>query len=294
MWLNLAVAAAKLAVGFAFNLVSLVADGIHSVLDMSSNVVGLIGVSVAAKPPDAGHPYGHRRFESLSALMIGALIATAFLQILGQLWARVRGAAEQPEVTWTAAVVVAVTIVINTLVSRYEAKQGRTHGSAVLLADSEHTKSDALASSAVLASFAGVALGWRWADTAGAVIVAVFVANTAWRVIRNSVLALSDGARLSEPEVERAVLAVPGVRGVHKIRSRGEQNAVQVDLHIQLDGMLSLVDAHYKTHEVTAQLMRQFPSIFDVVIHTEPLELDHPKLEAATVPPPGDGTGPSH
>lgn len=254
------------------NLVALVADGIHSVLDTSSNVVGLIGVSIAAKPPDAGHPYGHRRFESLAALFIGGLIAVGFFEIVGQLWARLSGQGEAPQMTWTAALVVAVTIAVNSLVSRYEAKQGRLHGSAVLLADSAHTKSDALASVAVLASFAGLGLGFRWADSVGALVVAGFIAHTAWRVIRESVLALSDGAQLTPQEVERVVMAVPGVRGAHKIRSRGEPTAVQVDLHIQLDGALSLVEAHAKTHEVKAHLMRHFPSVFDVVIHTEPMK----------------------
>lgn len=270
MWLNLGVAATKLTVGFAFNLVALIADGLHSVLDAASNVVGLVGVSIAARPPDAGHPYGHRRFESLAALGIGALIAAAFFEIVAQLWKTANGQADSPELTWSAAIVVALTIGVNTAISRYEAKQGAVHGSAVLVADSAHTRSDALASCAVLASFVGIALGWRWADSVGALVVAVFVAQTAWRVIRDSVLALSDGVQLPELEVERVVLAVPGVLGVHKVRSRGERNAVQLDLHIQLDGDWNLVDAHRKTHEVKAELMRRFPSVVDVVIHTEP------------------------
>jgi cation diffusion facilitator family transporter len=272
LWLNVAVAAAKLAVGFGFNLMALVADGVHSVLDASSNIVGLVGVSLAARPPDPRHPYGHRRFESLAALLIGGLIASAFFQIVARLWANLRGETEAPEVTWTAAIVVAVTILVNAGISRYETAQGRLHGSAVLLADSAHTKSDALASIAVLVSFGGVAFGFRWADSVGALVVAYFVGRTAWSVIRNSVLALSDSAQLSEQDVEQIAMAVPGVRGVHKVRSRGEPSAVQLDLHIQLDAHLSLVDAHRKTHEVKEQLMRSFPTVFDVVIHTEPAQ----------------------
>src|SRR5690606_7404578 len=106
-----------------------------------------------------------------------------------------------------------------------------------------------------------VAMGWWWADSVGAVVVAVFVARTAWHVLRDSVFALSDSAQLDASEVERVVLAVPGVRGVHKIRSRGASNAVHVDLHIQLDGGLSLVNAHRLTHTVKAQLMREFPAV---------------------------------
>jgi cation diffusion facilitator family transporter len=268
--LNAVVAASKLVVAYRYDLVSLVADGVHSVLDGSSNVVGLIGLSLASRPPDAGHPYGHRRFESLAALAIGGLIAAACFEIAGKVLAGLRGQAPAPHVTWGAAAVVAATIVINAGISRYEGEKGRQLQSALLEADAAHTRSDAYAASAVLLSFGGVALGFQWADWVGAAIVSVFVAITAWRVIKTSVLSLIDSAQLSVEDVRRAVLEVPGVLETHNIRSRGERNAIALDLHIHLDGNLSLVDAHRKTHEVERHLMSRFPAVHDVVIHTEP------------------------
>lgn len=268
--LNAVVAGSKLVVACRYDLVALAADGLHSVLDGSSNVVGLVGLSLAARPADAGHPYGHRRFESLAALVIGGLIGTACLEIVGRVFDGLTGKAPPPVVTWGAAAVVAATIVINAGISRYESAQGRRLQSALLEADAAHTRSDAFAAGAVLLSFGGVALGFAWADWVGAAIVSVFVAFTAWRVISTSVSSLLDSAQLPVDEVRRAALEVPGVREAHRIRSRGERNAVALDLHIHLDGELSLFDAHEKTHEVKRHLMARFPAAHDVVIHTEP------------------------
>jgi divalent metal cation (Fe/Co/Zn/Cd) transporter len=98
----------------------------------------------------------------------------------------------------------------------------------------------------------------------------VFVGLTAWRVIKTSVLSLIDSAQLPVEVVRRAVLEVPGVIDTHNIRSRGERNAIALDLHIHLDGTQSLASAHHKTHEVKRHLMDRFPAVYDVVIHTEP------------------------
>lgn len=268
--LNGLVAASKLGVAYRFDLVSLIADGMHSVLDGSSNVVGLVGLSLAARPPDAGHPYGHRRFESLAALAIGGLIGVACFEIVGKLIDALRGQTSPPQVTWGAAAVVATTIVVNFGISRYESAKGKQLKSALLEADAAHTRSDGLAASAVLLSFGGVALGFPWADAAGAAVVSVFVGLTAWRVIGTSLAALMDSAQLPVDAVRQAALEVPGVLDAHRIRSRGERNAIALDLHIHLDGGLSLFDAHEKTHEVKRHLMERFPAVYDVVIHTEP------------------------
>ncbi len=268
--LNGAVAVSKLGVGYSLDILSLIADGVHSVLDGSSNVVGLVGLSVAARPPDRGHPYGHRRFEAMAALGIGALISLAFVEIIRHLVESVQGAAPPPRVTLAATIVVVLTICINFGISRYEARQGRLLGSAILEADAAHTMSDALAACAVLLSFAGIAVGWAWADWVGAAVVAVFVGRTALNVIRSNIGILSDSAQLDEQAVLEATLAVPGVHHAHQIRSRGDAHDIHLDLHIHLDGEQTLVEAHRKTHEVKAALMSRFPGLTDVVIHTEP------------------------
>lgn len=286
--LNLLVAGGKLAVGTITGALSLVADGIHSLLDASSNVVGLVGISLAGKPPDAGHPYGHRRFETIASVAIGLLIAAGLVEILRRVWDGLTGDYAPPEVGWLAIAFVAATIVINLGISRYERKRGKELRSSILEADAGHTMSDALAATAVLASFIAVALGVGWADLVAALVVAVFIGRTAWTILATNLGVLADHAVLDPRAVHEVACRVEGVHGCHRIRSRGHHDHVHLDLHIHLDPELPLIDAHSKTHEVMEALRAAFPEVKDVVIHTEPA--DGRELDAAKIAP-GDEPG---
>jgi cation diffusion facilitator family transporter len=272
LFLNLLVATTKTAAGLLTGALALVADGVHSFLDASSNVVGLIGMAVASRPPDAGHPYGHRRFETLAALVIGLLIAGGFVEVLRTVGEGLLYGRDAPQVSVWLAAFVAATVVINLFISRYEHRRGQQLRSALLTADSGHTFSDALAALVVLVSLGATALGWAWADMAAALIVCVFIGRTAWHILAENLGALSDQAQVNPDSVRDVALSIPGVRGAHMVRSRGSSDWVLVDLHIQLDPTLSLADAHEKSHEVTTALTNRFPEIKDVVIHTEPAD----------------------
>lgn len=270
--LNLLVAATKLVVGTMAGALSLVADGLHSVLDGSSNVVGLVGIAIASRPPDLDHPYGHRRFETLAALVIGALIAAGVVEIVHRIVDGLRSGHEPPDVTWATVGVVVATIGINLGISRYESRAGRRLRSSLLEADSKHTLSDAMAAGAVLLGFLGVALGAPWADLVAAGVVSIFIAATAFRILRSNLRVLVDEVQLDAQEVHRVATEVPGVHGAHHIRSRGTSDHVHLDLHVHLEPELSLTAAHAKTHEVIEALRHAFPEVADVVIHTEPAD----------------------
>lgn len=270
--LNLLVAATKLTVGFRIDALSLIADGIHSCLDASSNVIGIIGITMASRPPDKDHPYGHRRFETVAAACIGLMIGASLVEILEPTVRGLLGHRAAPEVDLFAVLAVAGTVLVNLLISRYETRRGRELRSNVLLADSQHTMSDALAALAVLAGFGGAYLGFPLADPLAAAVVAGFIGKTAWVILRQNLGVLTDHAALDPLAVHAAVLGVPGVSGAHAIRSRGPSDSVVVDLHIQLDPAMDLAHAHQKTHEVKDALMTAFPEIDDVLIHTEPAD----------------------
>jgi cation diffusion facilitator family transporter len=268
--MNLVSAAAKLLTAQRAGSLALLADGIHALLDASSNVVGLVGTWLASRPADAGHPYGHQRFEAIAASVIALFIVGGLYAILDQVVAAIGAGRTSPPPTLFTAAVVAATTVFGFAVSRYERRRGRALGSAVLVADAAHTLSDALGSIVVLSSFAAAALGLVWADLVAAVIVAALIGRTAWSLLAANVQVLADAVRLDPAEVERIAVAVPGVRSVHKIRSRGQRDHVHVDLHVQLDPTMSLEDAHAKGHEVAAAIRRHFPEVKDVLVHTEP------------------------
>jgi cation diffusion facilitator family transporter len=281
--LNLTVAAIKLALSAVTGALSLLADGIHALLDASSNVVGIIGIAVAARPADAGHPYGHRRFETLAALCIGVLILSGMAGILSGLFEGLAGRRPLPEVTAMSAALLAITIVANFGISRYEARKGAELQSGILRADAGHTLSDTLGALAVLASFGAAWLGFRAADLVAAVVVALLIGRTAWSVLRENLGVLADHARLDPLAVRDVALAVPEVRGAHKIRSRGSADHVLVDLHIHVDPAMTVERAHRVTHEVAGAVRAAFPEVADVLIHTEPA--DGREKDIATIAP---------
>jgi cation diffusion facilitator family transporter len=268
--LNVLVAASKYVVGWSVGSLTLVADAVHSSLDASSNVVGLLGVWAASRPPDAGHPYGHRRFETIAAAVIGVFIAAGFVQVAREVLKALSGERAAPEPGWGAAAVVCATIAVNFTISAYERRRGEALDSAILLADSRHTMTDSVAATVVLASFGAQVVGLPHSDVAGAIVVSSFIAYTAWLVLGGAVGVLVDSAQVDPEAVRRVALSVPGVLEAHRIRSRGTLDFVHLDLHIHLDGGSSLVAAHEKTHEVSDALKRAFPRVRDVVIHTEP------------------------
>jgi cation diffusion facilitator family transporter len=270
--LNLAVAAIKLGLSAVTGALSLLADGIHALLDASSNVVGIIGIAVAARPADAAHPYGHRRFETLAAFFIGLLILSGMAGILSGLWEGVTGHRDIPVVTAMSVTLLAVTIVANFAISRYEAKKGAELKSGVLQADAGHTLSDTLGALAVLASFGATWLGFRAADMVAAVVVALLIGRTAWHVLRENLGILADRVRLDPMAVHKVAMSIPEVRGAHKIRSRGGADHVLVDLHIHVDPTMTVVEAHRVTHEVVGAVRAAFPEVADVLIHTEPAD----------------------
>ena len=286
LFLNLAVAGGKLVVGGLVGALSLVADGVHSLLDASSNVVGLVGAAAAAKPPDSHHPYGHRRFETIASLVIGLLIAGGLVEIARRVWDGIVGEHQPPEVTPLSIGFVALTIVVNLGISRYEKRRGAELRSPLLTADAGHTFSDALAAGAVLASFVAVMLGVVWADLLAAGIVCLFIGHTAWKILASNLGVLADHVAIDPMAVREVVCGIEGVYGCHRIRSRGHQDHVHVDLHIHLDPLMPLNRAHAKTHEVMRAIREAFPEVKDVVIHTEPA--DGRELDTSKIAPSGD------
>lgn len=267
--LNVAVAAAKLVFGSLTGSLSIVSDGCHSLADSTSNIVGLIGVRAARKPPDVDHPYGHRKYETLAAAAIVAVLGFGVLELAEQATERLRSG-RAPEVTLASFLVMIATIAVNLTVVRYESAAGRALGSEVLLADATHTRSDILTSLTVIVALAGVQLGYPVLDAAGALIVAVFIGIAAYEIARDTFRILSDRIVMAEDDLRAVVMGVPGVLGCHQIRTRGSADHTFVDLHVWFEPDLSLREAHRLSHQVKDRLMARYPQIGDAVIHIEP------------------------
>lgn len=266
--LNLAVAAAKLVVGWMIDSISMLADGFHSLTDSASNVVGLIGISLAARPPDADHPYGHRKLETLSALFIGGLLAMTAWEVLQSCVERLR-TGSVPEVTAASFAVMGGTMVVNVAVSTYERRRGEALRSEVLAADAAHTRSDVFVSLGVIASLAAARWGYPQMDVVAALAITLVIGRVAYRILSHSAGLLADVAVVPAERIRDVALAVPGVEGVHKIRTRGLPHSGHADLHVQVRPDLRIDQAHAIGHRVVDSLRREL-GLRDVVTHVEP------------------------
>ena len=267
--LNLAVSAAKIALGALTGAISILSDGFHSLSDAASNVVALVGVSAAQRPPDRDHPYGHRKYETMASLAILVFMIIVLVQISETAVERLRHAST-PTVLPASVLMMLATLALNVLVVRYESSEGRRLNSQILGADAKHTRSDVWTASAVLAALVGAWLGYPRLDPFAGLVVAGFVGHACWQIARDASGVLADHIVIAEEGIRSVVEPAPGVIGCEKIRTRGPADNVFVDLHLWIDGRTPLGEAHAISHVVKDRLMARFPQVVDVVIHIEP------------------------
>lgn len=284
--LNLGVALAKVIFGLASGAISILSDGLHSITDSASNVVAMVGVRLAGRPPDEHHPYGHRKFETMASVGILLFLLVALVQVLLTAIERLRQGTA-PEVSTASFGVMGATLAVNLVVVAYERREGRRLVSEVLLADARHTTSDILTSCAVIVALAGVWAGYPAADAWAALVVAVFIGYACWGIADETSRILGDRIVIAESDLSDVVREVPGVLGCHRIRTRGTADHVFLDLHVWLPAEMPLVEAHAVSHVVKDRLMHRFPQIRDAIIHIEP-----PPAGAAGPRPPVPGLRP--
>jgi cation diffusion facilitator family transporter len=248
---------------------SMVADGFHSTLDASSNVVGLIGLRIARRAPDEDHPYGHRKFEALAALGISLFLFVTCYEILTSVVSRFRGThVVEPHLVTFATMV--GTILVNLFVTRYERREGNRLRSMILLADARHTQSDVFASLGVVASLVAAVLNFSMLDLVVAVSIAGFIAYSGYAIVSGAFTVLADSQMVDPDEVVRVATRVEGVAHAHRVRSRGLPDDIHVDLHLHVPPEMTVERAHLLAHEASSKIRDEIPGVTDVVIHVEP------------------------
>ena len=268
--LNLIVAVAKIAFGYSSGAISILSDGFHSLTDTASNVVGLVGVYAARRPPDEDHPYGHRKYETVAAIGVVGFLAVVMLEVLRNAFNTLSGRSAPPEISATGFIVMGVTVAINVLVVRYESAAAERLGSEVLLADAMQTRGDVWSSLTVIGALAGARAGFPILDPLGALVVAAFIGHAGYQIGITTTKILSDRIVMSEADIEQVVMSVEGVLGCHQIRTRGASDHVFLDFHVWLPADMRLTDVHDISHVVKDRLMTRYPQIVDAVIHLEP------------------------
>ena len=267
MLLNFLATAIKLAAGLATGALSVVADGLDSLFDGLSNVVGLTGIYLAAKPPDAEHPYGHRKFETVAALSISFLLFLTSWQLLQAAWERFKEGTSPQVNTWTVAAML-IAMLVQAGTSWYELRQGRKLKSELLVADALHTRASILVSISVLAGLGLVQLGFPRADAVLAAFVAVMIAKIGIDVLRETLPVLVDQAVLDPRKIAEVVRQVGGVESFHRVRSRGAEGSAAVDLHVRISPDKTVQEADAIAAEIRRRLLAQ-DGINDVTVHLE-------------------------
>lgn len=274
--LNLAVAAAKFFYGLASGSAAMQADGIHSVFDSLGNVIGLVGVTLAARPADKEHPYGHSKFETYASMAIGVLLLLAAIEVGGGAVERLRSGEFTANVTVVSFGVMIATLAINLTVTIYERRRGKALGSQILKADAAHTLSDVFVSGGVLASLAFVAAGFPMADPIMALVVTVFILISAFEVFRSAFRTLSDRAVIPAEEIQALAEPIEGLKEVHHIRSRGTEGEIYCDLHALVDPNITVLQGHQLGDELQEAIQEKFPAVKEVLVHIEPYGFHDP------------------
>ncbi|MBQ6631698.1 MAG: cation transporter, partial [Romboutsia sp.] len=205
LWLillaNFIVALLKIVVGIAIRSTSMTADGFHSISDTTSNILGIIGITLASKPGDKEHPYGHSKFEVISGLFIGAMLLFLAGKIILDALVSFRNPV-LPDITLESLIVLLITLLINIFVSNYEHKMGKKLNSYILISDSLHTKSDIFVSIGVLVTLVGVKFGLPIIiDPIVSLVVVGFILHASYEIFKSTINVLVDKAIIDDKDV---------------------------------------------------------------------------------------------
>lgn len=270
---NLLLAVAKLLSGWFGRSQAAVADALHSISDMGTDIAILTGMHFWSAPADAGHPYGHRRIETLVTLGLGISVALGAIALLWNAAATLRVEPERPP-AWFALSGSVITLAVKEWLYRRTRRVGEEVNSSALRANAWHHRSDALSSVPVILSVIAVAINPAWyiLDRIGTLIVGGMILGAAWRIVYPALVELTD-AGASGHEC-RAIIelaeCVAGIRAVHKVRTRRMASGLYVDLHAEVDGAMSVHDGHDLATQLQRRLIAEGPTVVDVVVHIEP------------------------
>lgn len=270
MGLNFLVAIFKIVIGTIANSGSIIADGYHSLSDGSGNIVGIVGLSIAGRPIDQNHPYGHKKFETISSMLIGMLLFVVGCKVLYNSVQSLMHP-KTPEISTLSFIVMICTLVVNIFVVLYEHSQGIKLSSDVLVSDSEHTKSDVLITCGVIVTMILLRLGVPpIIDGCVSLLISVFIFKASFEIFMEATKTLTDSAVLDSKEIYDAAMTCEDVQECHKIRSRGRKDEIFVDLHVLVNPDMKVVDAHDLQHKVEGILKTKFGNHVSAIIHVEP------------------------
>lgn len=275
MFINIALTIGKILAGYFGNSQSVIADGFHSLSDCSTDIAVLVGLKYWNQPPDECHPYGHRRIETMVAVLIGLVLAGAGIFIGIEAINKFRSGSYVVPAS-VALLVSIVSIIVKEFLYRWTMRVANRLKSQAMRANAWHHRTDSFSSIAVAIAISMAMIDPKWAllDPVAALAVAAFIIQAAYKIVGPSLKELADGGADGKAlkEIESIVLDVAGVVSVHALRSRYIGSGLQLDLHIQVDGDLSVRRGHEIAGAAKRSLIHQGPDVVDVLVHIEPAD----------------------
>jgi len=271
--INVLLAAAKILAGLVGHAYVLIADGIESALDVGGSIVIWGGLTVAARPPDATHPYGHGKAEPIAAVVVAVGVLTAGLGLAIQSVREIFLPHHAPA-PYTLAVLI-VAVILKEILYRYVIRFGREMESTAVKTDAWHHRIDAMTS---IAAFIGISVAliggeaWQSADDWAALFACALIGASGYRLLRPALFEIMDTAPRGKivRSIHQAARSVPGVIEVEKCRARKMGLDFYVDLHVGVKGSISVHEGHEIAHQVKRAIQESDPRIADVLVHIEP------------------------
>lgn len=275
---NLLLLVFKFVAGVTAHSSAMIADAVHSLSDFVTDIVVIAFVRISGKPQDEDHEYGHGKYETFATALIGAALLIVGIGIFADSASGIVGfmRGERLEAPGMLAFVAAlVSVLSKEAVYRYTVIKGRRLNSKAVIANAWHHRSDALSSVGTMAGIGGaIFLGdtWRVLDPLAALVVSLFIIRVAWQLVKPSIDELLEKSLPKEMEdtITAVILSFKGVRSPHHLRTRYIGNTIAIEVHIRLDGSMTLNEAHDITKGIEAALKEKFGERTHIGIHMEP------------------------
>jgi len=270
---NLFLSAVKIITGVVGNSKSAVADGVHSLSDLSTDLAILIGVRFWSAPPDESHPYGHGRIETLVTVFIGLILAAVGISIGFEAISTIRDAhIERPK--WISLIGIGFSIILKEFLFRWTISLGKKLKSSSLIANAWHHRSDSFSSvpAFIAVSISIIFPGLEFVDHIGAVIVAFIIIKVSIGILYSSFEELTD-CGISQKDIDdirKISMEIPDVKDAHAVRSRKYNSGNYIDLHVLVDDNMTVKHSHDIAEQVKDAIIGKGPSVIDVVVHIEP------------------------
>ncbi|MEQ1527792.1 MAG: cation diffusion facilitator family transporter [Methylococcales bacterium] len=262
----------KIGFGILGQSAALIADGIHSLSDLLSDLLVIIAVRLGSREADLEHPYGHRRFETIATVILGISLIGIGGGIAWSVMERMGNPEHLPVPNEISLAVAAVSILINEWLYHYTKRIAKTTRSKLLMANAWHQRSDALTSVVVLFGIGAVMLGYPLADAIAAIVVALMVAKIGLTLVVGSIKELVDTSLPPAvvTEIRSSIMAIDGVEGIHLLRSRQMGEDALIDAHIVVDPRITVSEGHMIGDIVRDDLIKRFDDVMDVLVHVDP------------------------